>query len=213
MENLIQVKNVTKQFKKFIALDNVSVDFEKGKIHGLMGRNGSGKTVLIKIILGLMKPTKGQVIADGKVVGKDIETPEKTGAIIETPGFLDNYSAYMNLKFLADIKKIIKKDEIREAIKLVGLDPDDQKHVGKYSLGMKQRLAIAQAIMERQEILLLDEPMNGLDKNGVKQIRSILKEFKEQGKTIIIASHNSEDISELCDSVHEMDMGLIQKIR
>lgn len=213
MENLIQVKNVTKQFKKFIALDNVSVDFEKGKIHGLMGRNGSGKTVLIKIILGLMKPTKGQVIADGKVVGKDIETPEKTGAIIETPGFLDNYSAYMNLKFLADIKKIIKKDEIREAIKLVGLDPDDKKHVGKYSLGMKQRLAIAQAIMERQEILLLDEPMNGLDKNGVKQIRSILKEFKEQGKTIIIASHNSEDISELCDSVHEMDMGLIQRVR
>ena len=213
MDNLIQVKNVTKQFKKNIVLNNISVDFEKGKIHGLIGRNGSGKTVLMKVILGLMKPTEGQIIVEGKVIGKDIEAPEKTGVIIETPGFLNNYSAYMNLKFLADIKKAVGKKEIREAIELVGLEPDDKKHVGKYSLGMKQRLAIAQAIMEKQEILLLDEPMNGLDKNGVGQIRSILKKLKEQGKTIIIASHNSEDISELCDTVYEMDMGIIQRLK
>ncbi len=213
MDDIIQVKNVTKRFKKFVALNNVTVSFEKGKIHGLIGRNGSGKTVLMKVILGLMKPSDGEIIVEGKKVGNDIETPENIGAIIETPGFLDNYSGYMNLKFLADIKRIAGKNEIRETIKLVGLEPDDKKHVGKYSLGMRQRLAIAQAVMEKQEILMLDEPMNGLDKSGVEQIRKILKELKNQGKTIIIASHNSEDIAELCDTVYEMDMGVITKIR
>lgn len=213
MDDIIQVKNVTKRFKKFVALNNVTVSFEKGKIHGLIGRNGSGKTVLMKVILGLMKPSDGEIIVEGKKVGKDIETPENIGAIIETPGFLDNYSGYMNLKFLADIKRIAGKNEIRETIKLVGLEPDDKKHVGKYSLGMRQRLAIAQAVMEKQEILMLDEPMNGLDKSGVEQIRKILKKLKNQGKTIIIASHNSEDIAELCDTVYEMDMGVITKIR
>lgn len=190
-------------------MKNVSISFEKGQIHGIVGRNGSGKTVLFKCICGLMHPEEGVIFVNGKRVGRDVDMPEDIGAIIEAPGFLPNYSGYKNLRFLANIRRKIGKEEILNVLKTVGLDPESRKHVGKYSLGMRQRLGIAQAIMEDPEILILDEPMNGLDNAGVQDIRALLLELKAQGKTILLASHNHEDIAALCDTVHEMDGGVL----
>ena len=209
MDDIICVEGVSKDFKGARVLNNVNVSFEQGKIHGIIGRNGSGKTVLIKTICGFIHPDQGRVVVDGKVIGKEVDFPQNIGAIIEAPGFLPTVSAYKNLEYLASLRGVIGKDEIRKAISLVGLDPDDKKHVGKYSLGMKQRLGLAQAIMENPDILILDEPMNGLDNTGVSEMRKLLLQFKADGKTIIIVSHNSEDISMLCDTVHEMDHGVL----
>lgn len=207
METCIEVQNAVKRFRDQVVLKNVSISFEKGKIHGIVGRNGSGKTVLFKCICGLMHPEEGVILVNGKRVGRDVDMPEDIGAIIEAPGFLPNYSGYKNLRFLANIRRKIGKEEILNVLKTVGLDPESRKHVGKYSLGMRQRLGIAQAIMEDPEILILDEPMNGLDNAGVQDIRALLLELKAQGKTILLASHNHEDIAALCDTVHEMDGG------
>lgn len=209
MENIIQVKEVIKKFKETTALNNVSVEFEKGKIHGIIGRNGSGKTVLFKCICGLMYPDSGEIWVDGKQVGKDMDMPSNIGSIIEAPGFLPNYNGYRNLSFLANINRKIGKEEINAALETVGLAGAGKKHVGKYSLGMRQRLGIAQAIMEDPDILILDEPMNGLDNRGVDDIRNLLLDLKSKGKTILLASHNREDISLLCDTVMEMDAGSI----
>ena len=209
METCIEVQNVVKRFRDQVVLKNVSISFEKGKIHGIVGRNGSGKTVLFKCICGLMHPEEGVILVNGKRVGRDVDMPEDIGAIIEAPGFLPNYSGYKNLRFLANIRRKIGKEEILNVLKTVGLDPESRKHVGKYSLGMRQRLGIAQAIMEDPEILILDEPMNGLDNAGVQDIRALLLELKAQGKTILLASHNHEDIATLCDTVHEMDGGIL----
>ncbi len=210
METCIEVQNVVKRFRDQVVLKNVSILFEKGKIHGIVGRNGSGKTVLFKCICGLMHPEEGVILVNGKRVGRDVDMPEDIGAIIEAPGFLPNYSGYKNLRFLANIRRKIGKEEILNVLKTVGLDPESRKHVGKYSLGMRQRLGIAQAIMEDPEILILDEPMNGLDNAGVQDIRALLLELKAQGKTILLASHNHEDIAALCDTVHEMDGGVLE---
>lgn len=209
METCIEVQNVVKRFRDQVVLKNVSISFEKGRIHGIVGRNGSGKTVLFKCICGLMHPEEGVILVNGKRVGRDVDMPEDIGAIIEAPGFLPNYSGYKNLRFLANIQRKIGKEEILNVLKTVGLDPESRKHVGKYSLGMRQRLGIAQAIMEDPEILILDEPMNGLDNAGVQDIRALLLELKAQGKTILLASHNHEDIAALCDTVHEMDGGVL----
>lgn len=209
METCIEVQNVVKRFRDQVVLKNVSISFEKGKIHGIVGRNGSGKTVLFKCICGLMHPEEGVILVNGKRVGRDVDMPEDIGAIIEAPGFLPNYSGYKNLRFLANIRRKIGKEEILNVLKTVRLDPESRKHVGKYSLGMRQRLGIAQAIMEDPEILILDEPMNGLDNAGVQDIRALLLELKAQGKTILLASHNHEDIAALCDTVHEMDGGVL----
>ena len=209
METCIEVQNVVKRFRDQVVLKNVSISFEKGQIHGIVGRNGSGKTVLFKCICGLMHPEEGVILVNGKRVGRDVDMPEDIGAIIEAPGFLPNYSGYKNLRFLANIRRKIGKEEILNVLKTVGLDPGSRKHVGKYSLGMRQRLGIAQAIMEDPEILILDEPMNGLDNAGVQDIRALLLELKAQGKTILLASHNHEDIAALCDTVHEMDGGVL----
>ena len=210
METCIEVQNVVKRFRDQVVLKNVSISFEKGKIHGIVGRNGSGKTVLFKCICGLMHPEEGVILVNGKRVGRDVDMPEDIGAIIEAPGFLPNYSGYKNLRFLANIRRKIGKEEILNVLKTVGLDPESRKHVGKYSLGMRQRLGIAQAIMEDPEILILDEPMNGLDNAGVQDIRALLLELKAQGKTILLVSHNHEDIAALCDTVHEMDGGVLE---
>lgn len=210
METCIEVQNVVKRFRDQVVLKNVSISFEKGQIHGIVGRNGSGKTVLFKCICGLMHPEEGVILVNGKRVGHDVDMPEDIGAIIEAPGFLPNYSGYKNLRFLANIRRKIGKEEILNVLKTVGLDPESRKHVGKYSLGMRQRLGIAQAIMEDPEILILDEPMNGLDNAGVQDIRALLLELKAQGKTILLASHNHEDIAALCDTVHEMDGGVLE---
>lgn len=209
MKTCIEVQNVVKRFRDQVVLKNVSISFEKGQIHGIVGRNGSGKTVLFKCICGLMHPEEGVILVNGKRVGRDVDMPEDIGAIIEAPGFLPNYSGYKNLRFLANIRRKIGKEEILNVLKTVGLDPESRKHVGKYSLGMRQRLGIAQAIMEDPEILILDEPMNGLDNAGVQDIRALLLELKAQGKTILLASHNHEDIAALCDTVHEMDGGVL----
>lgn len=213
MENIIQVDYLSKSFGKATVLNNINVSFSKGQIHGIVGRNGSGKTLLMKCICGFLKPTEGTVTVSGKVVGKDVEIPEDIGVIIETPGFVTNYSGYKNLKLLASVRGRISREDIEKAMELVNLDPKSRKHVGKYSLGMRQRLGIAQAIMENPKILILDEPMNGLDNDGVKHIRNVLLEMKKQGTTILLASHNREDISVLCDKVYEMDKGIIKELK
>ena len=211
--NAISVKDLTKKFKDAVVLDNVSIDFETGKVHGLIGRNGSGKTMLMKCICGIVPMTSGEIYVNDKRIGKDTDIPKNVGVIIETPGFIPNYSAYNNLKFLAILNKKIGKTEIRNAISSVGLNPDDKKHVGKFSLGMRQRLGLAQAIMEDPDLFILDEPMNGLDKSGVKDMRQYLLDLKAKGKTILIASHSAEDIDILCDTVCEMDKGKLEKVR
>ena len=209
----ISVNHVTKKFKEATVLRDVNVEFNKGEIHGLIGRNGSGKTMLMKCICGLVPITSGTIIINQKQIGKDIQIPDNIGAIIETPGFLPSYSGYHNLLFLSKIKGIISRDQIKQSIRKVGLNPEDKKPVGKYSLGMRQRLGFAQAIMENPELLILDEPMNGLDKEGVSDMRTLLLELKRQGKTIILASHSAEDIDVLCDGVSEMEHGKLHKIR
>ncbi len=208
----IFVENVTKAFGGQEVLKTVCVKFEMGKIYGIVGRNGSGKTVLLKCICGLLYPSTGTVTVGGKVVGKDVDYPENVGFIIETPGFLPRYSGLKNLKYLAAVRGKVKNDEIRKYMELVGLNPDDKKHVGNYSLGMRQRLGIAQALMENPDILILDEPMNALDNNGVEEMRTILLKMKEQGKLIIIASHVRDDIDILCDEVYGIDAGIMKKI-
>ena len=210
MEDIIVVENVSKRFGDNLVLDDVSVSFEKGKIHGIIGRNGSGKTILMKCICGFVPVTSGTITVEGKRVGKDIDIPHNMGIIIETPGFLNSYSGYNNLKFLAGINKKISKDRIVEIMELVKLDPANKKHVGKYSLGMRQRLGLAQALMESPDILILDEPMNGLDQSGVNEMRDILSSLAKEGTTIIMANHNSEDIELLCDTVCEMELGKIK---
>lgn len=207
MDNIITVEGVSKTYKGTKVLDNVNVVFGSGRIHGIIGRNGSGKTMLIKAVCGLVQPDNGKITVSGKVVGKDVDFPENIGVIIESPGFLPSESGYRNLAYLASLRGKIGKPEIRNAIISVGLNPDDKKHVGKYSLGMRQRLGIAQAIMENPDILILDEPMNGLDKSGVEDIRKLLLKFRDEGKTILLVSHSTEDIGILCDEVYEMDNG------
>jgi ABC-2 type transport system ATP-binding protein len=210
MEDIIVVENVSKKFGDNLVLDNVCVNFEKGKIHGIIGRNGSGKTMLMKCICGFVPVTSGTITVAGKKVGKDVDVPHNMGIIIETPGFLNSYSGYNNLKFLAGINKKIGKDRIMEVMELVKLDPHNKKHVGKYSLGMRQRLGLAQALMENPDILILDEPMNGLDQSGVDEMRGVLSSLAKGGTTIIMANHNAEDIELLCDTVCEMELGKLR---
>ncbi|WP_124097905.1 ATP-binding cassette domain-containing protein [Ruminococcus sp. Marseille-P6503] len=211
--NIINVRDINLILGKTQILKDINVTFEAGKIHGLIGRNGSGKTMLMKCICGFIRPTSGEITVNGKRVGRDVDFPENMGIIIETPGFIPYYSGYKNLKLLAGLNNRIGKDEIRNSMEQVGLDPDLKRHVRKYSLGMRQRLGLAQAIMENPKILILDEPFNGLDKDGVMEMREYLLSYKKQGKTILICSHSAEDISVLCDTVHEMDKGRISEIR
>ncbi len=189
------------------------VVFQEGKTHGLIGRNGSGKTVLLKCICGLMYADLGKITVRDMIVGKDVDVAPDVGIIIEAPGFIPSESGYKNLKLLAGMKKRIGKERIMDVMEQVGLDPRSSKWVSKYSLGMRQRLGIAQAIMEGSDILILDEPMNGLDKQGVSDMRQLFLQLKRDNITMIISSHNMEDIDILCDSVYEMDRGKISTIR
>lgn len=202
MGNMIEVEHLTKKLGGQIILSDISVQFEAGNIYGLMGRNGSGKTVFLKCICGFMEATEGFVSLNGKVLKKDMEYLENTGFLIERPGFLENASAYDNLRFIASIRRRAGKKEIEDSLNRVMLEPHNKKKVGNYSMGMKQRLGVAQAIMENPDILILDEPMNGLDESGVKLMRELLLDLKEKGKLIIIASHYQEDIDMLCDKVY-----------
>ena len=193
-------------------LNNVELRAEPGTITGLIGRNGSGKTMLLRAICGLVPMSAGSITVAGQRVGIDVDFPENIGVIIETPGFLPQYNAIDNLRILAKIRNRIHDAEIKAALAQVGLS-NVSKRVSKYSLGMKQRLGIAQAIMENPDILLLDEPMNGLDNAGVREMRELFKSLRAQGKTILLASHNPLDIEELCDTVCEMDGGLLSRVR
>lgn len=210
---MITVKDVSLKIKKDMILKDITAEFTDGKIHGIIGRNGSGKTMLMKCICGFIKPTEGEITVAGKEIGVDCDFPESIGVIIETPEFIPYYSGFKNLKLLADIRHKITDDDIRRSMELVGLDPKLKKSVKKYSLGMRQRLGLAQAVMENPDLLILDEPMNGLDKDGVGDMRRYLLNLKEQGKTILIASHSAEDIDVLCDTVVEMDKGMMERIR
>ena len=207
MDNCIEVLNVSKSFGEEKVLKNVSHTFEKGKIHGIVGNNGSGKTVLMKCICGFLRPDEGRIFVNHVEVGKKTDFPEDIGIIIETPGFLPHLSGTQNLKILANALTI------RAVLEQVGLDPDMKKPVGKYSLGMRQRLGFPQALMEEPSLLILDEPFNGLDKHGVVHIRNVIKGLREEGKTVILASHNQVDIDELCDTVCEMDAGVLTVVR
>ncbi len=212
-DTAISVEHVYKDFNGEEVLKDVTHAFEAGKIHGIVGNNGSGKTVLFKCMCGFMFPSRGKIYIDYEQVGVDMDFPDDMGIIIETPGFLPTISGMKNLQILASLRRKISNKEIRQTIRRVGLDPDMKKHVGKYSLGMRQRLGIAQAIMEDPMYLILDEPFNGLDKSGVADMRELIKGLRQQGKTILLASHNASDIEELCDTVCEMDAGVLTEIR
>ena len=205
--SFIQVNDIVLRFKKDILLDHVSYQCEQGKIHGIVGRNGSGKTLLMKCICGFIRPNEGHIYVRDKEIGKDIDFTPDTGIIIETPGFIPYYSGYRNLKVLAAINNRISRKDIENAMYQVGLDPTMKKRVATYSLGMRQRLGIAQAIMEDPSLIILDEPFNGLDKHGVEEMREYFLSLKKKGKTILLTSHNTEDIEYLCDTVVEIDHG------
>ncbi len=206
---MIKINDVSLKIRKAVILKHISLKLEEGRIHGLIGRNGSGKTMLMKCICGFVYPTEGSIEIDGKYIGKDLDFPGNTGIIIETPGFIPYLNGLDNLKILAGCRKKITSEQIGLTMEQMGLDPESRLHVRKYSLGMRQRLGIAQAIMEDPDLLVLDEPFNGLDEDGVLLVRSVLKEKREQGKTIILSSHNSEDIRLLCDSVYRLYKGEI----
>ena len=209
---IIEVSHVNKNFKNNKVLKDVTLRCESGRIYGLVGHNGSGKTVLFKTICGFLSCDEGTVSVNGKVMGKDKDMLTEAGIIMEDPGFLRNWSAYHNLEFLYTIRNRPDKSYLHSVLNTVGLDPKLKRPVGKFSLGMRQRLALAQAIMEDPPILILDEPMNGLDKNGVAEIRELLLKMKNENKLIILASHNREDIEILCDEVYEMEDGILRKI-
>lgn len=204
---MIQIQNVTKVYGKQVVLSHVSAQMKEGNIYGLVGINGSGKTTLMRCICGFTHPTSGQVIVNGDVIGKDVDFPKRTGMIIETPGFLPHYSGLRNLMLLAGISHGADKRRAEQVMRLLRLDPGSRKPVGQYSLGMRQRLGIAQAIMENPDILILDEPFNGMDQSGMEEIHALLKELKGKGKTVLLASHSAADIGRACDLVFEMKDG------
>ena len=206
---VIEVKNVSKSFKGIPVLNDINITCRSGKIYGIIGYNGSGKTVLFKCICGFLHADSGEISVNGRVMGKEMDMLEHAGIIIEEPGYIRNLSGYRNLEYLYRITH--KKDPavIHSIMLKVGLDPQSRKKVCHYSLGMRQRLAIAQATMEDQAILILDEPMNGLDKEGVAEMRKFFVEQKERGKLILLASHNKDDIELLCDEVYEMNHGIL----
>lgn len=202
----IKAEHIYKSFGKEKVLNDVSLEVTAGRIIGITGNNGSGKTVFMKCICGFLIPDKGKIIVNGKRVGKECDFPDSLGIIIETPGFIPDLSGYRNLKILASLKGVIGKKEILDTLQLVGLEKHMHKAVSKYSLGMRQRLGIAQAIMENPDVLILDEPFNGLDKTTAAEMRVLLRQLKEAGKAILLASHNAADIEELCDAVYEMEV-------
>ncbi|EDT23828.1 ABC transporter ATP-binding protein [Clostridium perfringens] len=208
----VKIKNLSKKIKENIILNDINVNFSYGEINGIIGINGSGKTMLFKTICGLTNYTSGEIYVFNKLI-KNGEFPDDTGIIIESPGFLPNYSGFKNLQILASIKNIISDDDIRYFIELVGLNPNDNRPVKKYSLGMRQRLGIAQALMEKPKLLILDEPMNALDETGVSLVRKILLDLKSKGITILLASHNKDDINTLCDNIYEIKNGNLIKYK
>lgn len=208
---VIQVENVSKIIKGNMVIDCVSAEFSSGKVYGLQGINGSGKTMLMRLISGLIYPTEGRIVIDGKILGKEIAFPESIGILIENPAFLDNYSGFANLKLLASIQNKIDDEQIYKTLERVGLEPDSRKKYKKYSLGMKQKLGIAGAVMEKPELLILDEPANALDKEGIERLKKIVQEEKERGALIILSCHDSALLEAMADVIYSMENGRLLK--
>ena len=208
---MISIENISLVRAGQNLLTEINYDFHEGHIYGLVGNNGSGKTVLMKCILGFMRPDKGTIKISGEKIGIDIDFPDDAGIIIETPGFFPELSGYKNLMHLASMQNKIHAQDVKETMIKVGLDPESSKKVSKYSLVMRQRLGIAQAIMEKPNLLILDEPFNGLDKEGIRDMRQLIAEYKSKDRIIILSSHNETDINTLCDTVLEMDGGVLQE--
>lgn len=211
-ETVVHVKNVTVRIKNQVVLERINLQLDEGKIYGIIGRNGSGKTMLLRVLCGLVRPSEGEVWVLGREIGRAGAFPDEVGAVIETPGFLPQYSGLKNLKLLASLRNRIDEDDIREAIRLVGLDPENKKPVRTYSLGMRQRLGLAQAIMEKPRLLLLDEPSNGLDQEGVRDLHILLRNLRSKGVTILLTSHSREEIETLCDAVYYMERGRLEAL-
>lgn len=211
-ETVVHVKNVTVRIKNQVVLERINLQLDEGKIYGIIGRNGSGKTMLLRVLCGLVRPSEGEVWVLGCEISRRGAFPDEVGAVIETPGFLPQYSGLKNLKLLASLRNRIDEDDIKEAIRLVGLDPENKKPVRTYSLGMRQRLGLAQAIMEKPRLLLLDEPSNGLDQEGVRDLHILLRNLRSKGVTILLTSHSREEIETLCDAVHYMERGRLEAL-
>lgn len=205
----IVVENVSKKFNRQLVLDNINLELTSGHIYGLAGINGSGKTVIMKCICGLSTPTSGRILIDDKQVGKDIDFPESIGALIESPGFIEHYSAYDNMQSLASIRKKTGKEEIKSLLEKVGLNPDEKKRVKKYSLGMRQKLGIAMALLDNPDIVILDEPFNALDKKSVLNVKDIILGLKSDNRLVILSSHDGKLLEEVTDKIYEIEEGKI----
>ncbi len=207
----IEVKDYTKIIKGITILDDINITFESGKCYGLKGKNGSGKTMLMRAVSGLITATKGAVVIDGETLGKEISFPRSIGVLIENPAFIANYTGYKNLELLACIQNRIEKEEIQKTMEDVGLEPDDKRKYRKYSLGMKQKLGIASAFMEKPDIIILDEPINAIDEAGVIKVKKMIQEAKSRGAVIITACHDAEELQELSDEIIQIAEGRIVK--
>lgn len=203
----IKIENLVKTIKGNKVIDNITLTLASPKIVGFKGINGSGKTMLMRLICGLIKPTEGKITINGKVLHKDISFPESVGILIENPAFLDGYSGFENLKMLASIKNIVKDYQIKDIIRAVGLNPDDKKHYKKYSLGMKQRLGIACALMESPDIIVLDEPTNALDSDGITMVKELIVQKREEGALVIISCHDIDILKELSEEIYVLEQG------
>lgn len=207
----ICVDNLTKSIGTQCVLEGVNLELESGKVYGLYGKNGSGKTMLMKAIAGLIRPTNGTIMIDNRVLGKEMDFPENIGVLLENPAFLNKYSGMKNLQLLAGIKKQINDTDIRTAIEKVGLDPDDSRAYKKYSLGMKQKLGIACAVMEKPDIILLDEPFNALDESSVELVKALIREEQKRGALIIMACHDKDELEEISDKIIYIQNGRIKE--
>ena len=205
----IKIENMSKKIKSNMILKDIDMELTSGHIYGFRGKNGCGKTMLMRCICGLIIPTEGKIIINGKELHKDIKIPESIGALIENPAFLPQYTGFKNLKMLASLKGKISDEEVKLAINRAGLDPDDKRTYKKYSLGMKQKLGIANAIMGEPDIIVLDEPINALDEISVENVKKVFLELKEKGKLIIAACHDREELEYLCDIIYELKDGEI----
>lgn len=205
----VKTTRLSKNIKNSLVLKDINLSLHKGQIYGFRGKNGSGKTMLFRALCGLILPTEGEVEVGGAVLGKEVSFPPSVGVLIEYPGFLNSHTGFKNLKMLADLNKVIDDEQIKEAIRAVGLNPDDKRKVRKYSLGMKQRLGLAQAIMEEPDLLILDEPTNALDSDGIEELKTLLLNLKAKDKCIVIASHDKEELEFLSDEIFMMENGKI----
>lgn len=206
---VIEVNGAKKIINKNTVLENINLSFESGRIYGIDGINGSGKTMLMRAVCGLVRLTQGAVFIDGKQIGKDMEFPESAGVLIENPGLIEDYTGFMNLRTLADIKRITSDEEIREMLIKLKLDPDDKRKVKKYSLGMRQKVGIAEAFIDNPDIVILDEPFNALDEKSVEIVKQLIKEYINEDRIIIISCHDSNILNELCDKIYYMEEGKI----